>query len=241
MASLMRSITLLAVLLAAVPVCADSPYELNLSVDLPLIGLGGVGSMIAFVEVPAPTCLPDCSPDRINALDSTALGNYSESAYTVANIGVAALMLAPLAIDAIDSGGDGFIEDTVVFGQALLLTQALTQIVKFAVRRPAPLVYDEGVPDDVKRGRDASRSFFSGHTSMAFAAATAYTVTFWQRHPDSAARWAVLGISMALALGVGLLKVEAGYHFWTDIAAGALAGASIGVLVPLLHLRSSME
>jgi hypothetical protein len=154
-------------LLSPSAAAADSPYELDLRVDLPLLALGGAGSMMAFVEVPAADCLPDCSPEGINALDRTVLGNFSETAYTVANVSLAALLLAPLALDAIDSGGDGWIEDSVVFGQALLLTQALTQLVKFAVRRPAPLVYDPQVPAHVQRGRDASRSFFSGHTSMA--------------------------------------------------------------------------
>jgi membrane-associated phospholipid phosphatase len=229
---------LLLVGLAPASAAADSPYTLNLRVDLPLIALGGAGSMTALIEVPPAACLPDCSPDGINALDRTALGHYSASAYTAANVGVAALMLTPLVLDGIDSGGDGWIEDTAVFAQALLLTQTMTQLLKFAVRRPAPLVYDPDVPDSAKRGRDASRSFISGHTSMAFAAATSYAVTFWLRHPDSAARWVVIGAGAAVALAVGLLKVAAGYHFWTDIAAGALVGAGTGALVPLLHAHS---
>ena len=37
------------------------------------------------------------------------------------------------------------------------------------------------------------------------------------------------------ALSVGLLKIRAGYHYPTDIMAGALAGISSGLLVPFLH------
>ena len=47
----------------------------------------------------------------------------------------------------------------------------------------------------------------------------------------------VLATGEALALDVGLLKIHAGYHYWTDIAAGALVGSSVGALVPLLHQR----
>jgi membrane-associated phospholipid phosphatase len=47
----------------------------------------------------------------------------------------------------------------------------------------------------------------------------------------------VLTAGVALSTAVALLKIEAGYHFWTDVAAGALVGASIGTLVPLLHTR----
>ena len=45
----------------------------------------------------------------------------------------------------------------------------------------------------------------------------------------------VFGLALA---GTALIEApEPGHHFWTDIAAGALVGASVGVLVPVLHLR----
>ena len=69
----------------------------------------------------------------------------------------------------------------------------------------------------------------------AFTAATAYTVTFWLRHPESPWRWLVLGLAGVAGLTVGLLKIRAGYHFPTDIAAGAVVGVSVGTLIPLLH------
>lgn len=216
---------------------ADSPYELDLSVDLPVVGLGAAGSLVALIEVPPPACLPDCSPDDINALDRTVLGNYSETAHDVADVFVLGLIAAPALLDLADSGGDGWIEDMTVFTQVLLLTQALTQITKFAVRRTAPFAYDPEAPEEALQSRDAPRAFFSGHTSTAFAATTAYSVTYWLRHPDDPLRWAVLGAGVALSTAVALLKIEAGYHFWTDVAAGALVGASIGTLVPLLHER----
>lgn len=44
-------------------------------------------------------------------------------------------------------------------------------------------------------------------------------------------------MSLLMASAIGVLEVEAGYHHWTDIFAGALIGTSVGVLVPLLHTR----
>jgi membrane-associated phospholipid phosphatase len=226
----------LLVLVWGSPVAADSPYALELKVDLPVIALGAAVSLMALIEVPPPECVPRCSSAGINALDRSVLGNYSEGAHTAADIAVASLLTLPLLFDAIDTRDPGWIRDTVVFGEALLLAQALTQLTKFAVRRNAPFVYGANAPDDALRSRDASRSFISGHTTMAFAATTAYSVTFWQRHPDSSLRWVVASVGAALSLGVGLLKIAAGYHFVTDVVAGALVGAGIGALVPLLHV-----
>jgi membrane-associated phospholipid phosphatase len=221
---------------AASPVGAESPYRLKLEVDAPLYGLGLAGLSLAFVELPAASCLPNCTPpDSLNALDRLVLGNYSPTAHQTADVVVMSLVLLPLALNLIDSGGDGWIADTIVHLEAVLLTQAVTQVVKAAVRRPAPIVYDASVPLEERQGADANRAFFSGHTSTAFAAATSYAVTYWLRHPDDPWRWVVLVAAEALALGVGLLKIGAGYHYWTDIGAGALVGSSLGLLVPLAH------
>jgi len=213
-----------------------SPYRTRLDIDLPIAGLGLAGASIAFVPIPPASCLPNCViPAGLSSIDRSVIGNYSEQTHTIADIGVLTLVLAPLALDLLDSGGDGFFEDATVYIEALALAQAATQLTKVAVRRNAPFVYDPNVPLEVKSTTDANRSFFSGHTTMAFTAATAYSVTFWLRHPESPWRWVVLALSEAMATTIGLLKVGAGYHYYTDVGVGALVGISIGALVPLLH------
>ena len=117
------------------------------------------------------------------------------------------------------------------------MTQGLTQLMKLAVQRPAPLVYDESVPLEERESRDGARSFWSGHTATAFSAATTHAVTYWLRHPRDPWRFTVLAADMTAAAAVGLLEIEAGYHYPTDVAAGALVGTSIGILVPMLHRR----
>ena len=223
---------------AAVPAEGGSPYQLRPAVDVPIFGLATAGFMLNFVEAPPAACLPDCDPpDDMNALDRAALGHYSKAAHTAADVMVISLLAAPQLANLIDSRGRGWLVDTAVFAQALLLTQGAVQLTKFSVERGAPLLYDETVPLEERQGRDASRSFVSGHTSTAFMAASSYTVTYWLRHPGSPWRWVVLAGTHCLATFVGLLKIQAGYHYPTDIAAGALVGSSIGVLTPMLHRR----
>jgi membrane-associated phospholipid phosphatase len=47
--------------------------------------------------------------------------------------------------------------------------------------------------------------------------------------------------SEALAATTAVLRVEAGKHFWSDVAVGALVGSAVGYLVPQLHLRQQRE
>jgi membrane-associated phospholipid phosphatase len=57
------------------------------------------------------------------------------------------------------------------------------------------------------------------------------------RHPDDPLRFLGLGAGIALSLAVGILKILAGAHFWSDVGAGALVGGSVGVLVPMAHIK----
>jgi membrane-associated phospholipid phosphatase len=217
-----------------------SPYRFQLMLDLPIIGLGAAGATAAFVPRTVPTCLPDCrAPDSLNGLDSRALGYYSPAAHTAADILVYTLLLAPHAVNLVATRGrDGaWLEDLVISAESVLLTQGLTQVVKVAVSRPAPIVFDSDVPLDERKGNDALASFWSGHTATAFSAATSFAVSYWLRHPHDPWRWVVLATLESAALVTGMLKIRAGYHYPTDIFAGAAAGISIGVLVPMLHAR----
>ena len=76
-------------------------------------------------------------------------------------------------------------------------------------------------------------SFPSGHTSMAFAAATSYLVLARRQHLRHATRNAVL--LYVGAAGVGALRLEAGRHFPTDVLGGAALGTSVGWLVARFH------
>lgn len=64
---------------------------------------------------------------------------------------------------------------------------------------------------------------------------TAFTVSYWLRHSRAPSKWVAPAGLESAALSVGLLKIRAGYHYPTDIAAGALCGVSSGLLIPFLH------
>ena len=216
-------------------------YDLDPLIDLPLLGLGLATTSAAFLEVPPPACIAagSCTPpEDMPGIDRRVLGEYSPGAHGAANAIVLTLALGPPVWSALETRDpSAWFADSVVHGESILLTQGLTQIVKFAVRRPAPLVYDASVPLADRESRDAARSFWSGHTATAFSAATTHAVTYWLRNPRDPWRFTVLAADMTAAAAVGLLKMEAGYHYPSDVAAGALVGTSIGVLVPMLHRR----
>jgi membrane-associated phospholipid phosphatase len=176
----------------------------------------------------------------MSPLDRRVLGNYSPAAHRAADLVIAGLIVVPPSVALVANGlGDGraFFENLALSVETVVLTQGLTQLTKAAVDRYAPIVYDERVPLEERMSKDALGSFWSGHTATAFATATSFVVSYWIRHPRDPWRWVILATLESAALSVGLLKMRAGYHYPSDVAAGALVGTSLGVLVPTLHTR----
>ncbi len=107
------------------------------------------------------------------------------------------------------------------------------QVVKFLVlrKRPYTRADDYGTME-----ADDHLSFYSGHTTTAFALAVSGAMLYDMKggnHPG-----AVWTAALVMATGVGYLRIAADKHYFTDVLVGALLGAAAGYLVPkLLHQK----
>ena len=122
-----------------------------------------------------------------------------------------------------------------------VLTAGLTNLTKVLVRRPRPFVYNPDSPMQHKLETDARKSFFSGHTSLAFAAATCTAAVTSEYLANKNHKTLIWGGCMTLASSVAVCRVLAGKHFPTDVITGALAGGLIGYAVPALHRQDAMN
>lgn len=101
------------------------------------------------------------------------------------------------------------------------LNAALTSGLKLAVNRKRPFVK---YPNDIiQRTNVGKYSFPSGHTSNAFAAATALTL--------SSKKWYVAVPSYAYACLVGYSRMRLGVHFPSDVLGGMVIGIGASLLV----------
>jgi membrane-associated phospholipid phosphatase len=140
-----------------------------------------------------------------------------------------------IAVHVLDRG-EPWWTSLLLYAESATVTIALADLTKIAVRRPRPSAYialrEDGVPPE---DTASSLSFLSGHSSLAASlSATAIYLT-WQRGAPRPTRWAVLLGSTALTLTVAIRRVREAQHFPTDVIAGALVGACVGVLVPHMH------
>ncbi len=104
---------------------------------------------------------------------------------------------------------------------AIGLNIIFTSGLKFSINRTRPF---KQYPDDVIQRTDAGKySFPSGHTSSAFAMATAVTL--------STKKWYVAVPSYLYACGVGYSRMRLGVHFPSDVFGGMIVGIGSSLLV----------
>jgi len=228
-----------------------SPFDVRWEVDLPVTAVSLLVGVVPEIpglslksELGPPRCGLTCDKMQINALDRTVVGNHSKTAGLVSDVFVVSNVALPIAVfDAIDvgttrppDGWRGYGKDAMVLAEVASVDWALNSVVKFAVRRPRPLAYDPvNFSDQERLDPEASLSFYSQHSSLSFAMATAYSYLFTLRHPRHPLVPWVWAFTEGMATATAVLRVAAGKHFWTDVITGAGVGAGLGVLIPALH------
>jgi membrane-associated phospholipid phosphatase len=176
-----------------------------------------------------------CDPSEINGFDRGAVGNHSTFADVTSDVTAVLVMAGPPLLDLVDVGsGEAFYSDAAVFAETLLVNGALVEIAKYTFQRPLPRTYagDRSLIDSP----GGYRSFYSGHTSTAFAALTASAMTLRLRYGERVWPWLV---ALFIGSSVAVERVAAGRHFPTDVLVGAVVGSGVGIVVPALHVAST--
>lgn len=246
---------------AAEPV---SPLRVRPVLDVAItLGAAAPSLGLALIE----RSLPDRDPTpgdaaTIAKFDRIALGRFERAPAIASDVMLAATVAMPLVVHAIEAGlhtrgtsgrGRRFFArwgtDVLLLAEAIAVNMLLTNALKAAIHRPRPYTYlDPADVDASERAglvgaqsdREAEWSFPSGHTSMAFTAATAGATMLTLELLGRRKRWAIalawLG-GLSLASTTAVLRVASGRHFPSDVLTSALMGAGIGAAVPLAHWR----
>jgi membrane-associated phospholipid phosphatase len=131
----------------------------------------------------------------------------------------------------------GFPLDALIVTESTVVAGVLNQIVKFGFARERPFVhYLPRAPDAVRKLTDSpsddNLSFYSGHTTLAFAVATASgTVASLRGYRLAPVVWST---GLTLATTVGYLRIAADKHYFSDVVTAAIIGSIVGVGVPLV-------
>jgi membrane-associated phospholipid phosphatase len=124
--------------------------------------------------------------------------------------------------------------DALLITEATVLALDVNQLTKVLLARQRP--YVQAIPLDAEGRRphvdDDFLSFFSGHTTGAFAlAASAGTVATMRGYRWAPAVWIATGV---FATSTGYLRIAADRHWLTDVLLGMIIGVGVGIAVPVL-------
>ncbi len=180
---------------------------------------------------------PDAPPriDEWFGFEASVNRNMSATAASLSDRLVLATVVTP-AFAEIGSGVDRQLSNhAVVYGETMGIQLLLNVSVKQIARRARPYTHnpDPRVVEFRKgQGGDANLSFYSGHSSAAFAAAVAGSFLFAAKTDDPWSRRIVWFSEMGMAAATAHLRVRAGMHYYSDVIVGTLVGAGLGVAVP---------
>jgi membrane-associated phospholipid phosphatase len=161
---------------------------------------------------------------------------------------VATSIAFPVLVDLIgmtligDRNKDVGLQMFAVQAQAFAITGFVTGLVKLSGRQ-RPCAPSEGSESGGTDCGDPNRSYFSAHTSMAFAGAGLTCVEhqhfqFFGRVGDPM----TCAAALALATTTGLFRVVANHHWMSDVLTGAGVGLVAGWLMPwLMHYRHDLS
>jgi membrane-associated phospholipid phosphatase len=212
------------------------------------LGLGGnaIGLTLSVTRQAVPE--EGLDPSNINwGIDRDAIGNPSTSAESASDVAALATLagapvLALLTQPGVHGFGNVVRRPVVLYGESVLLAQAITQVLKPAISRPRPFTYLPAAERPTDSGYDvtldhAFLSMPSGHAATTFAAAS-YAATdnlLSQPKAGTTEHVAIATIGGLLAGLTANLRVKANQHFPSDVLVGGLIGTASGVSVPLLH------
>lgn len=249
------ALSVLVVLVASPDARAEGVRQLRYDarVDVAVTSVGGAAWIAS--ELLKPNLVPatcrwcyraEDGADLLNPADrevrTRLLWKSPETAGTISS--VLGFLVEPAAMfgltalsSANDRAIDGFPVDALLITEATVLAADLNQVVKFAFARERPFVhYLPRTPDGGRaltdNPPDDNLSFFSGHTTLAFAIATsAGTINSMRNYRLAPVVW---GTGLGMAASVAYLRIAADKHYFSDVVTGAVAGTIIGIGVPLL-------
>jgi hypothetical protein len=170
------------------------------AIDGAIIAVTDAGTLMPYAvssHIITPNC--PCDPRSVNAIDRTVIGYASNAADWLSTATVAATIIGlPLADWLALRDVKPWLEDVVVFTEAISINGALVTAAKFTVQRPVPRVYSGAA---AANDPGNYRSFYSGHTSLAFTALSTASVTVNRRYGLTWQPWvatAIVGASVAV-------------------------------------------
>jgi len=131
-----------------------------------------------------------------------------------------------------------FKDNLIVLGEILLTQSAIGKWTKTLTHRKRPFVYDENISLEKKFARNSQHSFYSMHSSTAFAAAT---FGYYYYLDNYGKNYFIASLLFGSATATAYLRVASANHFPSDVVVGAIVGSGISYLICKYHHSAKID
>jgi membrane-associated phospholipid phosphatase len=224
-----------------VNVFSESIFTLDTKTDI-IIGAFSLGIGISpfFIKNEPESIPPDLTKTDINSFDRMLMFSYKKPLDLFSDYGGGTLLILPVISALVNIRETGILSTYgIMYAQALSLAFGTTFLLKNAIIRYRPYMYETGIP--AGKERDYYNSFPSASATWGFLGASFLSATFSLEFPESRGKLPVIIGSYAAAMSLALMRSISGSHFLTDVLAGAAIGSLYGWLIPWLHIRKNNE
>jgi membrane-associated phospholipid phosphatase len=175
--------------------------------------------------------------NNINSFDRFATNNGCQTLANISDYALATLFVSPTLLLLDKDIRKDALSTIVLYTETMLYAGAIPLYVKKFVPRFRPYTYNSRLSLGTRLSADARTSFFSGHTTTAFASAVFLAKVYSDYNPQSKYTPYIWVGTLASASFIAYLRVASGYHFPTDVITSAAVGSAIGYLIPYLHQK----
>jgi membrane-associated phospholipid phosphatase len=206
------------------------------------IGLAVIGLPLNLnIQPLTPEEIYNLSRDDINKFDRGATYNWDTRADHVSDLLIITSLVSPALLTFSDEIRNDLSTILIMYLETLLLSESLAFLSKGITQRIRPYAYNEDVALDKKLSDDTKRSFYSSHTTKAFAVAVFVSTVYGDYFSESEWKPIIWGSSLLFASTIGYLRYKSGKHFPTDIITGAIIGSALGYFVPFIHRTNESD
>lgn len=218
----------------------NSVYKMKYGVDIPLT-VGGVGwTLFAFTKIYGRDRVPEAEilaldPASVNSLDRPITRNFSEKAKKASDMFFYGSMPAPLVLLLDKKIRKDAPKIGLLYLEAMAITGTIYTGSSMIVNRFRPYAYNSEVPIGTRTAGGARNSFPAGHPAVVATSTFFMAKVYSDYHPEMKNKWILYTAAGAASLATGILRIQAGQHFITDVATGIPLGILSGILVPHFH------
>ena len=223
-----------------------SPYKTSLLGDgLAIAGAVGVTflgyELISNKNNLTPGELAAKTKDKLPFFDRFVAGNYSPQADRDSYILFDADYALPFIAALIDKDQRAkFGQVAVLYIETIAITGSMYTLAAGLVYRSRPFVYGDKAPMDKRLDKGAQRSFYGGHVAGTAASLFFISKVYHDFHPGSKVTPYLYVASGALTGLMAYMRMQAGYHFFSDCLLSSVIGTATGLIIPQIHKNKNL-